>query len=187
MSRIAWVFHASDGRGRVLKALIERYINDLGLLLPRVDSDDPLAALEAELSSESSQLDAVDGQPDFERFFPPAVADEAEAAEFRRRAVPGQARNRLNAARRVLANLGEVECIQVPVAVEDIDCWVQVLTAVRMQWHVELTGSSERLAVPTAEALEESPDVTAILDWLALLIEDALQAKWRLSPPGEGR
>lgn len=185
MSRPVWVFHASDGRGRVLRALIERYINDLGLLLPRVEYDDPLANLEAELRAEASHLDVIAGQPDFERFFPPAVADEAEAAAFRRRAVVGQAWNRLAAARKVLMNLGESERARVPVTSEDIDCWVQVLTAIRVQWHVELTGSSDRLAAPTTEALAESPDIAAILDWLALLIEDALHAKWRTDPPVE--
>ena len=51
------------------------------------------------------------------------------------------------------------------------------------RWHVELTGSSERLAEPTREDVENDPETAAILDWLALLIEDALHTKWR----GEGR
>ena len=61
----------------------------------------------------------------------------------------------------------------------DIDSWVSVLAALRAQWHVELTGSSERLVEPTRADVENAPETAAILDWLALLIEDALHAKWR--------
>ena len=48
---------------------------------------------------------------------------------------------------------------------------------------MELTGSAERLVEPTREDVENAPETAAILDWLALLIEDALHTKWR----GEGR
>ena len=41
MNDITWVFHAGDGRGRVLRFLVERYTHDLEPLLPRVESDDP--------------------------------------------------------------------------------------------------------------------------------------------------
>ena len=34
MSRGAWIFHAGEGRGRVLRILVERYVHDLEPLLP---------------------------------------------------------------------------------------------------------------------------------------------------------
>lgn len=185
MSPIVWVFQGGGGHSRILKVLVERYANDLGVLLPRCDSDDPLVSLQAELEAEACHGDVVTGQLDFERFFPLALTDVTRAMEFRTRAVTGQARNRLAAAQKVLADLGDGDRSRVSVSADNIDAWVQVLSAIRVQWHVDLTGSSHRLAEPTAEQLAEQPDVAVILDWLALLIEDALHAKWRHQPPRE--
>lgn len=179
----AWVLHSSEGRGRLLRILIQRYAQDLELLLPDVVSDDPLEELAAEMAAEEGAARTVAAQPDLQRFFPLAVADEAAAEEFRRHAVAGQARNRIEAARLVLGDLGEGERRHIQVPLDHIDAWVQVLSALRVQWHVELTGSSDRLVEPTVEQLEDSPDTAALLDWLALLIEDALQTKWRAHPP----
>ena len=177
-----WVFHASEGRGRLLRILIQRYTNDLELLLPDVVSDDPLEELAAEIEAGERVARTVTEQPDFQRFFPPAVADEDSADAFRRQAVAGQARNRIEAARVVLGDLGEGERRHVQVPLGHIDAWVQVLSALRVQWHVELTGSADRLVEPTEEQIVESPDTAALLDWLALLIEDALQTKWQTHP-----
>ncbi|WP_185711318.1 DUF2017 family protein [Arachnia propionica] len=178
----SWVFHASEGRGRLLRILVQRYANDLGLLLPDVISDDPLEELAAEMEAGERAARTVTEQPDFQRFFPPVVADAAAADEFRRQAVAGQARNRIEAARVVLTDLGEGERRHVQVPFDHIDAWVQVLSALRVQWHVELTGSGDRLVEATPEQIDDSPDTAALLDWLALLIEDALQTKWRTHP-----
>lgn len=183
MNDITWVFHAGDGRGRVLRFLVERYIHDLEPLLPRVESDDPLARLDAELGAETICDETIAETPGLGRFFPAALHDVGEAEQFRRHAVVGQAQNRLEAARKVLAALEDDTRSRVVVSARDIDSWVSVLAALRAQWHVELTGSAERLVEPTREDVENAPETAAILDWLALLIEDALHAKWR----GEGR
>lgn len=179
MNDSTWVFHAGDGRGRVLRFLVERYAHDLEPLLPRVESDDPLARLDAELRAESVCDEAIAEEPGLGRFFPPALPDADEAGQFRRHAIAGQAQNRLEAARKVLAALEDDDRAQVVVAGRDIDSWVSVLAALRVQWYVELTGSSERLVEPTREDMANDPETVAILDWLALLIEDALHAKWR--------
>ena len=179
MNEVAWIFHAGDGRGRVLRFLVERYAHDLEPLLPRVESDDPLARLDAELRAESVCAETLAEEPGLGRFFPPALADEGEAGQFRRHAVAGQVQNRLEAARKVLVALEDDDRARVVVPSQDIDSWVSVLAALRAQWYVELTGSSERLAEPTREDVDNDPETAAILDWLALLIEDALHAKWR--------
>ena len=179
MSRGAWIFHAGEGRGRVLRILVERYVHDLEPLLPRIDSDDPLTRLDAELQAESSCDEMVSESPGLERFFPPALVDADEAGQFRRCAVVGQARKRVEAARKVLEGLGDGERSQVVVLNEDIDSWVSVLAALRAQWHVELTGTTGRLAEPTEEDIDRDPETAALLDWLGLLIEDALHAKWQ--------
>lgn len=183
MNDFAWVFHADGGRGRVLRFLVERYAHDLEPLLPRVESDDPLTRLDAELRAESVCDETIADEPRLGRFFPPALHDIGEADQFRRHAVAGQVQNRLEAARKVLDALEDDDQPRVVVAGRDIDSWVSVLAALRAQWYVELTGSPERLAEPTKEDVENDPETAAILDWLALLIEDALHAKWR----GEGR
>ena len=183
MNGITWVFHAGDGRGRVLRFLVERYAHGLEPLLPRVESDDPLTRLDAELGAEAICDETIAEEPRLGRFFPPALHDAGEADQFRRHAIAGQVQNRLEAARKVLAALEDDDRSRVVVPGRDIDSWVSVLAALRAQWHVELTGSSERLAEPTREDVENDPETAAILDWLALLIEDALHAKWR----GEAR
>ena len=183
MNGITWVFHAGDGRGRGLRFLVERYAHGLEPLLPRVESDDPLTRLDAELRAEAICDETIAEEPGLGRFFPPALHDAGEADQFRRHAIAGQVQNRLEAARKVLAALEDDDRSRVVVPGRDIDSWVSVLAALRAQWHVELTGSSERLAEPTREDVENDPETAAILDWLALLIEDALHAKWR----GEGR
>lgn len=183
MNGITWVFHAGDGRGRVLRFLVERYAHGLEPLLPRVESDDPLTRLDAELRAEAICDETIAEEPGLGRFFPPALHDAGEADQFRRHAIAGQVQNRLEAARKVLAALEDDDRSRVVVPGRDIDSWVSVLAALRAQWHVELTGSLERLAEPTREDVENDPETAAILDWLALLIEDALHAKWR----GEGR
>ncbi|WP_185744320.1 DUF2017 family protein [Arachnia propionica] len=175
-----WVFHASEGRGRLLRVLVTRYAHDLGLLLPQVNPEDPFETLAAEFASGDRAAETVEQQPDFQRFFPPVVADSDAALEFRCRAVTGQARNRLDAAQVVLADLGEQECRFVRVPRSHIDAWVQVLAALRVQWHVELTGTGDRLAEPTEQQIDESPETAALLDWLAILIEDALQTAWQI-------
>ena len=179
MNDFTWVFHAGDGRGRVLRFLVERYAHDLEPLLPHVESDDPLVRLDAELRAESVCAETIAEEPGLGRFFPPALPDAGEVGQFRRHAIAGQAQNRLEAARKVLAALEDDDQDRVLVPGRDIDSWVSVLAALRAQWHVELTGSSERLAEPTREDVANDPETAAILDWLALLIEDALHAKWR--------
>ena len=75
MNDITWVFHAGDGRGRVLRFLVERYTHDLEPLLPRVESDDPLARLDAELGAEEICDETIAETPGLGRFFPPALHD----------------------------------------------------------------------------------------------------------------
>ena len=99
MNDFTWVFHASNRRGRVLRFLVERYAHDLEPLLPRVESDDPLARLDAELRAESECDEAIAEEPGLGRFFPPALPDADEAGQFRRHAIAGQAQNRLEAGR----------------------------------------------------------------------------------------
>ncbi|MDO5066550.1 MAG: DUF2017 family protein [Propionibacteriaceae bacterium] len=177
-----WVFHASEGRGRLLRVLVQRYANDLELLLPDVISEDPLEELAAEMAAGERAARMVTEQLDFQRFFPPVMQDATVAEEFRRQAVAGQARNRIGMARVVLADLGEGERRHIQVPLDHIDAWVQVLSALRVQWHVELTGSSDRLVEPSKEQIDDAPDTAALLDWLALLIEDALHTKWQAHP-----
>ena len=55
----------------------------------------------------------VSESPGLERFFPPALVDADEAGQFRRRAVVGQARKRVEAARKVLEGLGDGERLEV--------------------------------------------------------------------------
>ena len=63
---------------------------------------------------------------------------------FRCHAIAGQAQNRLEAARKVLAALEDDDQDRVLVPGRDIDSWVSVLAALRAQWHVELTPGGHR-------------------------------------------
>ena len=65
MNDFTWVFHAGDGRGRVLRFLVERYAHDLEPLLPHVESDDPLVRLDAELRAESVCAETIAEEPGF--------------------------------------------------------------------------------------------------------------------------
>ncbi len=184
VSPVTWVFHSSRGRGHMLRVLVERYVHDLRLLLPEVGLDNPLEALAAEMEAGERVAQTVDEQPDFHRFFPPALRDVGAAQDFRAKAVAGQARTRIEAAETVLADLGTTERRRIGVPAGHIDAWVQVLAALRAQWYVELTGSGDRLVEPTEAQLEESPETAALLDWLAILIEDALLTKRGERPVG---
>ena len=177
MSHDTWILHV--GEGRILLYLVKRYVEDLEPLLPSVESDDPLAQLDAEIQAGAKSGETIVRDPELLRLFPPALADPMDAARFRRDAVATQARTRLEAARKVLDYIGDGGNSQLVVATEDVDAWVSVLAAIRAQWHVELTGTADRLAQPTEMDIREDPETAAILDWLALMIEEALHAERR--------
>lgn len=174
MSAAIWVFEGSHGRAEVMAQLVGQYAAAMQELGAAEESADPFERLAAEMSSDGPEYVLA---PRLERLFPPALADDEEAAQFRRAAISQQATDRFAAARRVLEGLAAAEDDDVVVHSEDIDAWVKTLSALRASWHVELTGSADRLAEPSVEDLDENPPVAAVCDWIGFLIEDALESK----------
>lgn len=167
----AWVFQGDDGRADVLAHLLTQYADAMnGLRGPT--TDDPFERLQSEMrTAEGLMLD-----PRLERLFPPALDDGADARQFRQHALPQQAGARLDAAMVVLRAVESSPDGNVLVEEDDIDAWVMTLSGLRATWHVELTGSSDRMAEPTHRDIVENQAVAAVCDWLGWLVEDALEA-----------
>lgn len=170
MSPEVWVFDGADERREFLAGLVVRHVQDLEELVPD-EHDDPLEQLAAELDGPRQLPES----PEVARLFPPALSEPQAASRFHVDAVPQQARARVEAARVVLADLTGAAGDQVEVPLDHIDAWVRTLSAVRIQWHVQLSGSAERLAEPTKADHRANPMASAITDWLAYLLEDALE------------
>lgn len=174
MSDIVWTFDGGDGRLDVMLALVARYLNSLDSLVPE-EHDDPLAQLAADLQLDTEGALAAD--PALARLFPPALADSDEATSFRRDAIGQQARARLEAARTVLADLAMADGDLLDVELDRLDPWVTTLAGIRTQWHVELTGDASRMSLATPDDADANPAAAAVCDWVAYLIEDALETK----------
>ena len=170
---IIWEFDGGEGRTDVLMALVNQQLQVVGALLPE-DSDDPLARLAAELSERPVEL--LDSNPVLARLFPPAMADAAEADQFRRDAISQQARARLEAGRIVLSDCAAADGEMVPVSEEHLAAWITTLAGLRAAWNVELTGSVDRSRAATRATARSNPTAAAISDWLGWVQEDALQA-----------
>ena len=173
-NEVVWEFDGSDGHANVMGALVLRYIEALDDLLPE-DYDDPMDQLAAEFADRPDEL--VDADPGLARLFPPALDDPEQARQFRRDAITQQARERLEAARMVLADVSLEDDSVVYVTLGRIDAWVKTMSAMRAQWNVELTGSADRLAEATRKDIATNPTAVAVCDWLGYLIEDALEAR----------
>ncbi len=171
---VFWQFDGGDGRKDVLAAMLARHLRGLDDLLPE-ESDDPLQRLSAELSDVPEAR--IEDDATLLRLFPPALDDEAEASRFRQAAVAQQAQNRMEAARRVLDEVMQAEDDVVDVTFSSADAWVKTLTAMRVQWHVELTGSGDRMAEVRPKHVTDNPTAAAISDWLGYLIEDILESR----------
>lgn len=179
---VVWEFDGSDGHASVMGALVVRHIDSLDDLLPE-DYDDPMDQLAAELADRPDEL--VETDPALARLFPPALADDAQARQFRRDAITQQARDRIEAARMVLADVSMEEDDVVHVTLGRIDAWVKTMSAIRVQWNVELTGRTDRLAEATRRDVAGNPTAVAVCDWLGYLIEDALEARMSALQAGE--
>lgn len=169
MSR--WFFEGDDGRAEVLGNLMGQYAEAMDTIRgPAIE--DPVLRLELEMAG--PRLEPLD--PRLERLFPVALDDPEQAAEFRQFAISQQASARLQAAKTVL---DAIECSpegNIVVEHADIPEWVAALSGLRALWHVELVGTSERTATPSMQEITDNPAVVALCDWLAWLIEDALNA-----------
>lgn len=171
---VVWEFDGSDGHASVMGALVLRHIESLGDLLPQ-EFDDPMAQLAAEMEDRPDEL--VEADPALARLFPPALADDEQARTFRRDAITQQARDRVEAARMVLADVSMETDEVVHVTLGRIDAWVKTMSGIRVQWNVELTGSADRMSEATRRDLAENPTAVAVCDWLGYLVEDALESR----------
>lgn len=173
-SEVVWEFDGHDGRASIMSALVLRHIEALDELIPE-EYDDPMDQLAAEFADRPEEL--VESDPMLARLFPPALDDAEQAKLFRRDAVTQQARDRMDAARMVLADVSMEEDATIFVTLGRIDAWVKTMSAIRAQWNVELTGSDDRLAEATQRDIRHNPTAVAVCDWLGFLIEDALEAR----------
>lgn len=173
MSTPVWYFDGRAGRSDMLAQLVQQFATAMQEISGSATSD-PLERLEAEMKSATSSY-ILD--PRLERLFPPASDDAEDAAEFRKHAITQQAADRLVAANTVLDGLEGAEDDEVEVDEDQIDAWVKTLSALRASWHVELTGSTERLAEPRLQDFEQKQAVAAVCDWLGYLVEEALQSR----------
>lgn len=173
MNMPVWYFDGRAGRADMLGQLVQQFAVAMREISGSASAD-PMERLEAEMTSASSRY-ILD--PRLERLFPPTSDDEEEAAEFRKHAITQQAADRLAAAHTVLDCLDKAEDDEVLVGEEQIDAWVKTLSGLRASWHVELTGSTERMAEPHLQDLEQKQAVAAVCDWLGYLVEEALQSR----------
>lgn len=170
---IVWEFDGGEGRTDVLMALVSQQLRVVEDLLPE-ETEDPLARLAAELSERPVEL--LESNPVLARLFPPAMADAAEADQFRRDAISQQARARMEAGRVVLSDCAVADGDMVAVCEDHLEAWITTLAGLRAAWNVELTGSAERSVAPTRTDARANPTAAAICDWLGWVQEDALQA-----------
>lgn len=174
MNHTVWIFEGSHGRADVLAQLVSQYAAAMQDLGGGVDSADPLERLAAEMETPTADVPL---EPRFERLFPPALGDDQQAREFRRAAMTQQAADRLGAAQTVLDGLTRADGGDVEVSAADIDAWVKTLSGLRASWHVELTGSVERLAEPSPQDILDNQAVAAVCDWMGYLVEEALASR----------
>lgn len=170
---IVWEFDGGEGRTDVLLALVNQQLRVVDELLPE-ETDDPLERLAAELSERPVEL--LESNPILARLFPPAMADAAEADQFRRDAISQQARARMEAGRVVLSDCAVADGEMVTVRKDHLAAWITTLAGLRAAWNVELTGSAERAVTATRANARANPTAAAICDWLGWVQEDALQA-----------
>lgn len=171
---IVWEFDGGEGRTDVLVALLSQLLQSVEALLPE-ELEDPLARLAAEMSERPLEL--LESNPVLARLFPPAMADAAEADQFRRAAISQQARARMDAGQIVLSDCAVADGDMVPVCEDHLAAWITTLAGLRAAWNVELTGSAERTVMPTRANARSNPTAAAICDWLGWVQEDALQAR----------
>lgn len=181
-NEVVWEFDGGDGHGKVMGALVVRHIEGLDDLLPE-DYDDPMDQLAAEFADRPDEL--VEADPSLARLFPPALDDDEQARQFRRDAITQQARDRLEAARIVLADVSLEDDAVVYVTLGRIDAWVKTLSGIRAQWNVDLTGRTDRMAEATRRDIVNNPTAVAVCDWLGYLIEDALEVRLMALQAGE--
>ncbi|MFV0430465.1 MAG: DUF2017 family protein [Arachnia sp.] len=173
MTRPTWYFDGDEGRADVLAALVLRHVNALDDLVP--ETGDPLEQLTATLSDEGSRL--VDADEELARLFPRALEDEGEAERFRRDVAIDQARQRIDAGRRVLADIALAEDdSRVPVKAESVDAWARTLSGLRATWYAALTQSPERLVEVNGLDVQRNPTAASICDWLGFLLEQLMSS-----------
>lgn len=144
------VFH--EGERAVVVQLVGGLIELVAELLP--DDDDEFAGIVGESPSPSV---IAERDPALRRLFPPAYADEAADAEYRRFTEPDAARAKVEAALVVWNALRESDRVVIPDA--DFDAWIKTITNLRL-------------------ALFERDDseLEDILDWLGWALESLLDA-----------
>ena len=171
---IVWAFDGRDGRDGGLRAMIGFYVNHLRTLLPADDgADDPFDQIVAELQDDPTNR--MLSNPRLARLFPPAFGEEQEADEFWRDSIHGQARARIAASERVIADL-DAWAGHVPVTLDAVDEWAKTLGALRLFWYAEVAGPG-RQARPNEEIMQSNPGLVDLIEWLAYLIEDLLEMR----------
>jgi len=169
---IVWAFDGCDGRDGGLRAMIGFYQSHLRELLPP-PSDDPFEQIVADLADDPTNR--MLGNNRLARLFPPAIADDKGADEFWRDSIHGQARARIEASDRVLADL-DAWAGHVPVRLDAADDWAKTLGALRLFWYAEVAGPG-RQARPNEEIMASNPGLVDLIEWLAYLIEDLLEMR----------
>jgi hypothetical protein len=142
-------------------------------VLPVAPSDDPFEQIVADLADDPTNR--MLGNNRLARLFPPAVADDKGADEFWRDSIHGQARSRIAASERVIADL-DAWAGHVPVTLDAVDEWAKTLGALRLFWYAEVAGPG-RQARPNEEIMQSNPGLVDLIEWLAYLIEDLLEMR----------